>query len=110
MRANFPVVIQAIFCGQAGNSGSFVDEDGNTVAYTEAFAFDFDDSEGNVNRLVMRGQKFNECADGFSIAELQRYQDAVEIVGNAVVDDSRAAPRSFFRPTRIRRVQRGKGS
>lgn len=101
-RLSFLVKIRAMYCGQAGSAGQFTDpETGELVNFTEAHAFDFDDHEGNVQRLKLRGSKIVQVSDVDPV-KLVRYQDQVDIEGEVVLGEGGA--RSFFRPTRITRV------
>jgi len=103
MKANFPVEVTAVFCGKAGSGGSFVDrETGDTVSFTDAYAFDFDDTEGNVQRLVVRVKNVDDVAD-FKVEALTRYAAQIHIEGNAVINDE---GRSFFRATKMTLVKK----
>jgi hypothetical protein len=100
MRFEIPVSLRTVFCGKAGNSGQFTDSStGELIDFAEAYAFDFDSADGNVQRLNLRGNKIAEVADsGFDIDKLQRYKDEVLILGNAVINSE---GRSFLKPIRI---------
>jgi hypothetical protein len=100
VRFDIPVVLDTVFCGKAGSSGSFVDpETKEVVDFADAFAFDFDSADGNVQRLQLRANRILEvAAKGFDIDKLHRYTDRVRIVGNAVVNTE---GRSFFKPVSI---------
>lgn len=95
----FPILVNALYTGMAGTSGSFTDnQTGELIQYAEALGFDFTTPEGVQSRLTMRANKFVEVAEGIDPAKLVMYRDAVTIEGVAVIA---AKGRSFFRPTKI---------
>ena len=105
MRSSFPVTVNAVYTGKSGDGGTFTDgETGEVIAFSEAHAFDYDSADGNVQRLVLRAEKIDKVAEGFDVAKLRRYADAVTIEGDIVLNTE---GRSYFRPSKMVKSSRG---
>lgn len=105
MRTSFPVAINATYTGKCGDGGTFNDsESGEVISFSEAHAFDFDSADGNVQRLILRAQRIDEVAEGFDVAKLNRYADAVAIEGDVVLNTE---GKSYFRPVKISKLSAG---
>jgi hypothetical protein len=105
-RLSFFVKFAATYTGQAGSSGTFTDpETKEIVSFSEARAFDFEDAEGNVQRLKLRDSKIVQLpGSNVDPTKLVKYADSVEIEGEVVL--SQDGGRSFFRPVKITKVAR----
>jgi hypothetical protein len=97
MKLSFPITLKAMYVGRTGSAGSFTDDEGRDVEYAENLGFDFEDADGNVQRLTMRANNVaSVSASRIDFDKLQRYKDEFVIEGNLILNTEKGG-RSFFK-------------